>query len=286
VFTLNNHTEDELSSLKNLFESTSSVKYLLFQEEQGHECDTRHLQGYIVFKSNQRLSGVRALVERAHWECARGGHEACVAYHSKQDTRTAGPWEFGEHGRPGQRTDLERAAELLRGGHGVRAVARDLPAVYIRYSTGVHRLDGMLRRGERRAAIEAIVYYGDTGVGKTHRVHEEAGEDLYSPIVTKDKVWFDNYDGERSILFDDYNGEITLTYFLRILDKYPLAVEVKGGTAWARWEKVYITSNLHPTEWYPLARGVHERALLRRLKISEMGKWIVTGKHVSVISPL
>jgi hypothetical protein len=182
----------------------------------------------------------------------------------------AGPWEYGEHGKRGQRSDLDRVPELLRGG-GVRAVADELPGVYIRYSSGVHRLDGIIRRGERRAELKAIVYYGDTGVGKTHRVYEEA-PNVYSPIVTKDKVWFDGYQDEKEILFDDYNGEITLTYFLRILDKYPLLVEVKGGTVAARWDKVYITSNMHPSNWYPMADGVHIRALLRRLSVHEILK--------------
>jgi len=51
---------------------------------------------------------------------------------------------------------------------------------------------------------------------------------------------------------------------LRLLDKYKLKVEIKGGHSWAIWTTVVITSNHHPSEWYkdvdlaPLERRIQE----------------------------
>lgn len=87
-------------------------------------------------------------------------------------------------------------------------------------------------------------------------------------MIAGSKVWFDGYDGEESILFDDFVGGPPVTLMLQILDIYPLRVEVKGGTVQAKWVRVYITSNLEVREWwdgsmYPEHRAALERRLTR-----------------------
>jgi hypothetical protein len=47
-------------------------------------------------------------------------------------------------------------------------------------------------------------------------------------------------------------------------------VEVKGYSAALRCEKIWITSNLHPTKWYPELDPATMDALLRRLEIHEI----------------
>ena len=61
VFTINNPTWED-DPLK-----WSGVKYLVFQKERG-ESGTDHFQGYVQFRSNKRLSALKALHKEAHWE--------------------------------------------------------------------------------------------------------------------------------------------------------------------------------------------------------------------------
>ncbi len=82
-------------------------------------------------------------------------------------------------------------------------------------------------------------------------------------------MWFDGYDGEKYLLFDDYRGELSMGYLLQVCDKYPLRVEKKGATVAAEWERVYFTSNLPVELWYPYAADYEQKALWRRIKRCE-----------------
>lgn len=87
------------------------VKYMALQLEQG-EAGTKHLQGYLVwFDTRSFLFTKKNLLPGAHWEKRRGNHEQAKAYVTKDDTRIAGPWFWGDDEdiarRPGQRTDIQ-----------------------------------------------------------------------------------------------------------------------------------------------------------------------------------
>lgn len=80
-----------------------------------------------------------------------------------------------------------------------------------------------------------------------------------------DFQWFDGYFDQRIVIIDDFRGEYPLPLLLKLLDRYPMRVPVKGGfTNWAP-TKVYITSNVQPEFWYPEADGRSTAAMLRRL---------------------
>lgn len=108
------------------------------------------------------------------------------------------------------------------------------------------------------------MYWGRTGSGKTRAVYDNVSNthDIY---FHPSGQWFDGYDGQPIALFDDYGGsEFKLTYLLKLLDRYPMRVPIKGGyVSWAPHE-IYITSNRAPSEWYPNAYTEHYDALKRR----------------------
>lgn len=70
-FTLNNYTDGEVELLDQLFQS-DHVTYGVYGFETGAS-GTPHLQGFVVFEQEKRLTQVKRLVsERAHFEVARG----------------------------------------------------------------------------------------------------------------------------------------------------------------------------------------------------------------------
>ncbi len=81
-FTLNNYSQDDIHYIS----SNSSIKSYIFQEETGEE-GTPHLQGYLAFKSKQRLSALKKINPKIHWEPCRD-IKASIAYCSKSETRT------------------------------------------------------------------------------------------------------------------------------------------------------------------------------------------------------
>lgn len=83
VWTLNNYTEDDVSALTS--ESfKEKVTYSIFAKEVGEKTKTPHLQGYTVFRSPQRLAGVKKLISgRIFAEPRRGSHQQALDYCKK-----------------------------------------------------------------------------------------------------------------------------------------------------------------------------------------------------------
>ena len=52
------------------------------------------------------------------------------------------------------------------------------------------------------------------------------------------------------MVFEEFAGQIPLQKMLKLLDPYPMALEVKGGMRPAMYTVVVITSNTRPDGWY------------------------------------
>lgn len=106
---------------------------------------------------------------------------------------------------------------------------------------------------------------GPTGTGKTRSVFQQA-PDAYAKMANN--IWWDGYDGDDNVLLDEYNSPwFTWNYLLRLLDRYPMLVEVKGGTVQFVARRIFITCNRDPREWYDRSHlnKYPVEALLRRI---------------------
>lgn len=90
-FTVNNHTNDDITDILEVSSSDSSIKHL-FQEETG-ENGTPHLQGLISFSRKVRPKGLFKN-KAIHWEKCRD-LRASIRYCQKKDTRTGKIWNKG-----------------------------------------------------------------------------------------------------------------------------------------------------------------------------------------------
>jgi len=117
-------------------------------------------------------------------------------------------------------------------------------------------------------AIErkVIVFWGSTCTGKSRRAWEEAGDDAF-PKDPRSKFW-DGYRGQTNVVIDEFRGSIDIAHLLRWTDRYPLMVEVKGSSRPLDAERIWLTSNLEPSAWYPECDMATMDALMRRLEIT------------------
>jgi hypothetical protein len=256
VFTLNNYTDDEEVFIQNQ-EDNDLVVYLGYGKEVGDN-GTPHLQGMISLRSRKRLSQVKTLLsDRVHLEVMRGTLQESLDYCSKDGDF----WSCGElPGGQGSRSDLESLKNDIDNGKRLRDVADDHFGTFLKYHKGIKLYYGLKATPINWQTL-VIVYWGRTGTGKTRAVHDNA-TDLY---VHPGGPWFDGYCGQLQVLFDDFGGsEFKLTYLLKLLDRYPMSVPVKGG--FVNWcpREIYLTSNLDPIVWYPNAHQEHQNALKRR----------------------
>jgi hypothetical protein len=266
TFTLNNYNDEEIDVLRALGadHQTGGVKYLIFGRETAPDTGTPHLQGYISLQSRKSLSYIKNLVSsRAHFETAKGTPKQNRDYCSKDG-------EFEEFGTipkgRGARNDLVAALELVRGGCTRRQLVEQCPQGYARAYRLVERAFS-LYGPKRNWKTKVIVYWGDAGTGKSKLAYEEASAAEQPVYSHPGDRWFDGYDGECNVIIDDFTGGMFhLGFLLKLLDRYPLKVPVKGS--YVEWlpKTIWITSNIDPREWYPNAKPEHQVALMRRLE--------------------
>lgn len=258
-FTVNNYTEADILCLE---ADNPEVSYIVFGYEIAPTTGTPHLQGYVEFNSRKRMrQAVRILGGRASVRVRNGTALQAANYCKKDNNR------YFERGNistvtQGTRTDLEEARDALQRRTPIRDFADDHFAFFVRYQRGLQAYRSLYSE-KRRWETEVIVRWGATGTGKTKSVHDEIkDEELY--IHPGDR-WFDGYDGEDNVLFDDFTGGVfPIAQLLKLLDRYPMSVPIKGGFVNWKPRRVFITSNLDPREWYSGANPEHQAALRRR----------------------
>lgn len=263
-FTLNNPDV----AVQEVLRAQAEVRFACGQTEVG-EGGTEHVQGYIEFTKPMSLRGLRKVLPRAHWEVRRGTAEQARDYCRKAETAVAGTqWEFGQFGgHQGRRNDLADVQRELREGTRVCEIYNKYPQIAARYPRFIDRCADICT-APRNWKTEIRVFLGPTECGKTRLAHE-----LYPDIWTRpDGSWFDGYDRYPHVLFDDFDGGrdcgISFRFLLRLLDRYPLQVPIKGG--FKEWvpKVIIITTNVEPRAWYPW----EQFAPLER-RIDEIRRW-------------
>lgn len=260
TFTLNNYTEEDESVLQELGDiEAQPLSYVLYGREVG-ESGTPHLQGYFETHSKKTLRSLKALggpFGRMHLEKANGSLQENQRYCKKDG-------DFFETGSPmhqGARNDLIEIKEKIDAGATNEDIAEQYFSKWVVYRRSFQVYRGM-KVSRRRWTTQVIVIWGTTGTGKTRYCWDQVMD--RTAWTPGDYQWFDGYNGQEIVLLDDYRGEYPLAQFLKLTDRYPMTVPIKGGfTQWCP-KKIYITSNIHPDEWYD-ARGASFHAFKRRL---------------------
>lgn len=259
-FTINNFTHDDVERLRNLG-AEGEIRYLIFGRETGTS-GTPHLQGYIRWKKQIAFSLAKVQISpRAHLEKANGSPLQNKEYCSKEGDFE----EFGEIPKPKDRSSsgLREITNGLRDGRSLCDMAGANPEAYIRNYRGISAwMDIIGIQKDRDFKTEVYVFVGDPGIGKSKRAFEEA-QNRGSVFFKQNGAWWDGYEGQDSIIMDDFYGSLPAHELLQLLDRYPMRLPVKGGFRKMISKTVYITSNARADKWY--RDGVIDmRALHRR----------------------
>lgn len=255
-FTLNNYTEEE-EDIINSYETNDQVRYLIYGREKGEE-GTPHLQGYIMFYNPKNFKQVKKFLgDRCHIEKSKGTIQQNIAYCSKDDDFI----EFGDKPKMGARKDIEDVKKLIQDNVPINDVIMSATS----YQAAKHA-ELLFKYQKQPPAMKRNVhwYYGPTGTGKTRQAVEKSGEDYY--ITMNTLKWWDGYVGQKNVIVDDFRKDFcTFHELLRILDRYPLKVNVKGSSIWLQptTTDIYITTCFHPEQIYETREDVKQ--LTRRI---------------------
>jgi len=289
----------DVPSAEPLVVNSAKTTYVVWQWERGGETNKLHGQGFASFPGRLRLDQILALFSHpVHVKPVLKHPEKAIEYCKKQNTNEEGqrirddgrvegtePFEHGDPGKideqRGKRTDVGQLVEAIDDDLTPAQIRREVPDAASKCQKFVDRMftDRLKARARQREPPDVILYWGPTGVGKTSRAISEVqdmhpGEDPYDFIyfaeLTGNQVWFDGYQGEDVIIFDDVgpgwfekpDRVVRPETMLRWLDRYPIRLNVKCDHSWLCASRIYLTSNLPAEAW---DFGHHHEALMRRL---------------------
>lgn len=284
-------TEDVEAETASLELYAATCKYFVGQAEVCPRTLRRHAQFYCHLSSARSLTAMKKSLtdldrslSTVHLEAARGTHQECITYCTKEESRdTQLPWSFvfGQPPRPGKRKDLDEFVQEILEGEQVpkmRKLVKEHAMIVARYPKFVSTLKRLrLEDFEYKAPPLVYILHGPTGTGKTRFVHSFArthfDSDPYSFIHTGgNRLWFDGYDSHAVLLFDEFSGaSIHFNRLKQLTDRYRQLVEIKGDTAVYLPSVIFICTNLAFPVFahaYPDATDADRDALNRRVTLS------------------
>lgn len=258
--TINNPTAVQLDH--STMETNLKANGVSFAVWQVERVSTTHIQAYVRFKNSVRLTKLRSTLPGCRAFQRKGTEMENITYCSKPESRIAGPWEFGVRvlGQ-GSRSDLTTLTTMVRSGATRKKIAEDMPEMVVRYHRGISTLMSWQSPPTYRVP-KVLVFWGPTGTGKTRKAYETYPEIFFVPTPTT-RLWFDGYLQQEEVLFDDFRHSwVNLSMLLRLTDRYPMTVEVKGGTVAWNPTTIVFTSDTHPRDWFD---GADSSQLMRRI---------------------
>lgn len=262
--TINNPIDHgfDRETLHNILDGLKSCIYWCMCDEIG-EKGTLHTHVYLAFRNAVEFSMIQERFYGAHIEIARGSHQENRDY-----IRKVGKWQddakhetnlpdtFEESGElpPEQdrrQTQTEGIMEMVRNGATNAEILRVYPSAMTRLNHIEQARQTLVEdkyRDEWRQ-LTTTYLHGDTGTGKTRSVMEQYGYRNVYRVTNYDHP-FDNYKGERVILFEEFRSSLPIADMLKYLDGYPVLLPCRYADKAACYDTVYIISNIPIEQQY------------------------------------
>ena len=115
---------------------------------------------------------------------------------------------FSEEGvlpRAGARTDLAAVGLEVKQGATMKRIAEEFPVEFMKHASGIQKLKFTLAP-KRDWAMTLIFIIGPTGSGKTYRAMQWCKDNGYTPYWKDGTKWWDRYEGEEVVIWDEFYG--------------------------------------------------------------------------------
>ncbi len=247
---------------KEIYEHGDTIQYIGWGREICPTTKKRHNQGWIQFTKRVGWRTAKAAIPDtvAIYPCK--GSIASNEVYCRKNGEFTSMGIFSKQGvSPTNETTLDAVKHMIDDGSTIEQVGDVQFGYYCRYYSSFSRRVCARLKNESAEfrKLTVSVYSGETGTGKTRKAIESGGYFMHADEM----MWWDGYNGESTLILDEYNNQVKITRLLAILDGYQLRLAVKGGFTYALWDTVIITTNLDVLHEH--AKDVHRRALDRRI---------------------
>lgn len=277
------------------------IEKMIVQKEVCPTTRREHWQGYFELTQRKRFQTVKSYFPNTtvHLEHAGGTAWQNYEYCTKNRPgfrQVEGPdgevmqYQKGEFRKPRSVERKETGTsnlefiDAIKNGMTDSDLLTNFPLQFLKQSRQISNIRLAATNTAITRPIGTILLTGATGTGKTwcarQYAHWHHGGRAYvlTPSNPNQTTWFDNYQGEKLLIIEDFDGGIQYRRLLTILDHHHSNLEVKGAFAIPRWEEVIITSNLTPNQWYTTMTDMenHICQLERRIHHTitmEPGEW-------------
>lgn len=257
VFTINNPGDELIDG-----DAIPDLRYMVYQRESGEKEGTVHYQGYLEFSKPKRMGALKKIFKTAHFEVRKGTRTEARDYCMKADTRLEGPFEWGDWiaDKQPKAKAIDTFKKAIDEGKSDKELWDSHPWQYLHF----HRALGdirLLNTSGRDWAMSIVYILGRPGIGKSHMARTE-----YPLAYWKSPgQWWDGYRGQDTVILDEFSGKwFPWDYLLKLLDRYPMNVEIKGGVVPFLAKTIVITTNREPWTLYNRWKFPLE-ALFRRI---------------------
>lgn len=238
-----------------------SVIYLSIGKHTGQKTGYQHCHMNLELEERKTAYWIKTKLfmrNDIHLEVRKGTREQADAYLTKDH-------QFREiinlrRLQPGRRTDLEHIKELIDEGSSFFDLYSENFGATVRYEKGLRNYIAMRDTIEATSTIfeppEIIVYVGPSGSGKSWRCATDPdyvdGKGYRFPIQMDSKIYFDGYDRQKCLWFDEFSGKcMQFTKFCQLTDRYGGRYETKGGSVLIfGLKKILISTIQFPHLWW------------------------------------
>lgn len=283
LLTINNPVEHGFTRdvLHNTLNGLKSCMYWCMGDERGLEQGTYHMHLYLAFRNPAEFAMIQERFYGAHIDIARGSHhenrdyvrkEGKWAEDAKHETSVPGTFEESGPLPPEQdrrKKQTEEILEMVEAGASNADILRTFPSAMNQLSH-IEQARQTLMEEEYREKwrdLRVTYLYGRTGTGKTRSVMEQYGYRNVYRVTNYDHP-FDNYKGEKVIVFEEFRSSLSIADMLKYLEGYPVMLPCRYADKVACFDTVYIISNIPLEQQYPNVQENEPetyRAFLRRI---------------------
>ena len=270
---------------------SETVRYIAGQAEVAPSTGRVHQQVYLELFDAMDINSVKnkvfghvpdqangrpvSMFNNMHLEACKGSQQQNIAYVSKELSRAPGtfPWSFGTPARANtteaQETISKTVSTKILQGATLAQLVDEHPAFLFQNLRKVKDFQALKRQRDTENLLEVRTCYalvGPTGTGKSWFAWTRTANSYnVSPTHTSmggSNPWWDGYEGQTDIVINEMPNCMTHEYFLTLTDTYPVSVQRKGDTVPFRGTKLFFTSNIHPSQWWPSVTDVGTRAAI------------------------